>query len=252
MYQDLENKVALITGARQGIGKAIALKLSERGARVIVTDINEEECRSVLREIEGQGGKGMALKLDVTDKENIKKAIETVVSEFKRIDILVNNAGVCFMEDIEGEDSSVSEKTIDVNLRGVIDLTYALVPIMVKQRYGKIVNISSIASIVSWPQIYTYSATKGAIVSFTKNLAGEFAGKGINVNAIAPGAIETPMLDSLIKKLGMTREQLCQVTPKGRVGQPEDIANAVAFLSSDESDFITGQLITVDGGYIIK
>jgi 3-oxoacyl-[acyl-carrier protein] reductase len=123
---------------------------------------------------------------------------------------------------------------------------------MVKQRYGKIVNISSIAGLVSWPQIYTYSATKGAIASFTRSLADEFGGKGVNVNAVAPGTIETPMLDSLVKKLGMTREQLCQVTPKGRIGQPEDIANAVAFLSSDESDFITGQLIVVDGGYTIK
>ncbi len=252
MYQDLENKVALITGARRGIGKAIALKLAERGARVIITDIDEEECRSVLREIEGRGGKGMALTLDITKGDEIKSVVDSVVGEFKRIDILVNNAGVCFMEEVADNDFSTADKIINVNLKGLMQLTYAILPTMVKQRYGKIVNISSIASLVSWPQIYAYSATKGAVTSFTTALAGDFSGKGINVNAVAPGAIETPMLESLLEKFGMTREQLCQVTPKGRVGQPDDVANAVAFLASDESDFITGQLITVDGGYTIK
>ena len=117
---------------------------------------------------------------------------------------------------------------------------------------GKIINIASIAALVSWSKIHTYSASKGGVIGFTKGLAGDVAQYGINVNAIAPGAIETPMLDSILKELRMTREQVCQFTPKGRIGKPEDIANACRFLASDEADFITGQVLIVDGGYSIK
>jgi len=252
MHKDLKNKVAIVTGARRGIGKAIALKLAKEGAKVVVTDISQEDCRKVVEEIEEFGSEGLALKLDVTDEKDIKNVVAETKEKFGRIDILINNAGICLLEDPVKMDLKTVEKILNVNLKGLIELTYAVLPQMMEQKYGKIVNIASIAAMVSWSKIYTYSATKGGVIGFTKGLAGDFAQHGINVNAIAPGTIETPMLDSLLKDLGMTREQVCQLTPKGRVGKPEDIANAVGFLASDEADFITGQVLVVDGGYSIK
>ena len=252
MHKDLKNKVAIVTGARRGIGKAIALKLAKEGAKVVVTDISQEDCQKVVEEIEELGSEGLALKLDVTDEKDIKNVVAETKEKFGRIDILINNAGICLLEDPVKMDLKTVEKILNVNLKGLIELTYAVLPQMMEQKYGKIVNIASIAAMVSWSKIYTYSATKGGVIGFTKGLAGDFAQHGINVNAIAPGTIETPMLDSLLKDLGMTREQVCQLTPKGRVGKPEDIANAVGFLASDEADFITGQVLVVDGGYSIK
>jgi len=247
----LENKIALVTGARRGIGEGIAKKLAEEGAKVVVTDINEDDCKKVAEEIEKDGGEAMALKLDVTDKENIQKVINKVKDEFGVIDILVNNAGIALMEEPEKYDIETVEKVLDVNLKGSLAMAYAVLPDMVEQNYGKIVNIASIAAFVAWQKIYTYSATKGGIVSLTKGLAGDYSPKGINVNAIAPGAIKTKMLDDVSEELGISNEQLIQMTPKRRVGKPEDIANAVAFLASDDADFITGQTIKVDGGYTI-
>ena len=252
MYEDLKNKVAIVTGAKRGIGKAIALNLAKNGAKVVVTDIDQDDCEKVVQEIEELKGEGLALKLDVTKEEEIKNVIQLTKEKFGRIDILVNNAGICLLEDLNKMDLSIVEKTLNVNLKGLINLTYAVLPQMTEQKYGKIVNIASIAAMVSWSKIYTYSTTKGGVIGFTKGLAGDFAQHGINVNAVAPGAIETPMLDSLLKELGLTREQICKVTPKGRIGKPEDIANAVSFLVSQEADFITGQVLVVDGGYIIK
>ena len=265
MFEDLKDKVAIVTGARRGIGKAISLKLAKEGAKVVVTDISQEDCQKVVEEIEkmgchqpttlpAEGGapEGLALKLDVTNEEDIKNVVAKTKEKFGRIDILVNNAGICLLEDIKNPDFEVVEKILNVNLKGLIELTYLVLPEMIKQKYGKIINISSIAALVSWSKIYTYSATKGGIIGFTKGLAGDVGQYGINVNAIAPGTIETPMLDSVLKELGMKREQVCQFTPKGRIGKPEDIANACCFLSSDEADFITGQVLVVDGGYSIK
>ena len=252
MFEDLKDKVAIVTGARRGIGKAISLKLAKEGAKVVVTDISQEDCQKVVQEIEKIGSEGLALKLDVTNEEDIKNVVAKTKEKFGRIDILVNNAGICLLEDIKNPDFEVVEKILNVNLKGLIELTYLVLPEMIKQKYGKIINISSIAALVSWSKIYTYSATKGGIIGFTKGLAGDVGQYGINVNAIAPGTIETPMLDSVLKELGMKREQVCQFTPKGRIGKPEDIANACCFLSSDEADFITGQVLVVDGGYSIK
>ncbi len=248
--ESLTNKVAIVTGARRGIGKAIALKLAREGAKVAVTDISKEDCEEVIKEIEKLGGEGLALKLDVTNEEEIGEVVKTTKEKFGRIDILVNNAGIIDIEEIG--DSSKINKILEVNLKGVLKSCNAVIPTMVEQKYGKIVNISSIAAMVCWPKIPSYSATKGGIIGLTKCYAGYIGQHNININAIAPGPIETEMLDDLLKKLGMTREQVCQGTAKGRIGRPEDIANAVAFLASDESDYITGQVLAVDGGYTAK
>jgi NAD(P)-dependent dehydrogenase (short-subunit alcohol dehydrogenase family) len=240
---NLKDKIAIITGAQQGIGKGIAQKLAQLGAKVIVTDIDEENCQKVAKEINGE-----AFKMDVTNDKEIKKVVDSVVKKYGRIDILVNNAGICELE--EFDDFSKVDKTINVDLKGVIQCAKAVLPHMLKKEYGKIVNISSIAALVSWPKLHTYSAAKGGVISFTKALAGEFG--VLNINAVAPGAIETPMLDNVSEQLGTTREQTKQAIPKNRIGEPEDIANAVAFLVSDSAEYITGQVLVVDGGYTIR
>ncbi len=248
---NLNNKIALVTGARRGIGKEIAKKLAQDGAKVAVTDINLDECKTVVKEIEKEGGEAIALKLDVTDKENCQQAVQKIKKEWSSIDILVNNAGIAILENPEEYDLDTVKKVLDVNLKGSLSMIYAVLSDMVEKNYGKIINIASIAAYVTWQKIYTYSATKGGIVSLTKNLAGDYGPKGININAIAPGAIKTKMLDNVSDELGISEDQLIQMTPKRRIGKPEDIANAVSFLASDKADFITGQTIKVDGGYTI-
>ena len=250
MGSNLADRVAIVTGAMRGIGKAIALKLAKEGAKVVVTDVNQEECKEVVKEIEEMGRTGLALELDVTNEEDWHNAVKEVKEKFGKIDILVNNAGICDLE--EAGDISKMEKILSVNLKGTIIGCNAVIPLMIEQKYGKIVNISSIAAIVSWPKIPTYSATKGGVIGLTKCYAGYLGQYNINVNTIAPGPIETKMLDDVLKKLGMTRDMVCKAVSKGRIGRPEDIANAVAFLVSDDADYITGQVLVVDGGYTVK
>jgi NAD(P)-dependent dehydrogenase (short-subunit alcohol dehydrogenase family) len=247
---DLKNKVAIVTGAQRGIGESIALKLAELGAKVAVTDITKEGCEKVVEKITAKGGKAAAFKLDVTNEAEIKDVVAQVKEKFGRLDILVNNAGICLTE--EASDTSKIDKTMNVDIKGVLSCSKAVLPMMIEQKYGKIVNIASIAGYVSWPKLHTYSAAKGAVIGLTKCMAGEFAGSGVNINAVAPGAIETKMLDDVLKELGMTREQTIQAIPRARIGEPEDIANAVAFLVSDEADYIVGQTLIVDGGYTVR
>jgi len=247
MGERLADKVAIVTGAMRGIGKATALKLAQEGAKVVITDINKEECEKVVEEIKNAGGEAISLSLNVTSREDWEEAVRTVKEKFGRIDILVNNAGIADVEEL-GEHSKI-DKILDVNLKGTMFGCNAVLPVMMDQKYGKIVNITSIAAMVSWSKIPTYSASKGGIIGLTKcyvNLLGEY---NININAVAPGAIETKMLDDILNKLGASREQITQATPKRRIGRPEDIANAVVFLVSEEADYITGQVIVVDGGY---
>ena len=240
----LKDKVAIVTGARRGIGKAIAVKLAQEGAKVVVTDISKEDCEKVVSEIDDNG---LALKLDVTNEDEWKSVVEKTKKEFGRVDILVNNAGILAVEE-PGETKDI-EKVLSVNLKGALLGINSVLPIMIEQKSGKIVSISSIASIVSWPKIPTYSATKGGISALTKCYAGYLGRYNINVNAVAPGAIQTQMLEDATGDLGVSTEQTIAMTPKGRLGKPEDIANAVAFLASEESDFITGQVLVADGGY---
>ncbi|WGM88703.1 MAG: SDR family oxidoreductase [Candidatus Bathyarchaeota archaeon] len=246
---ELSGKIAVVTGASQGIGKQVALVLAQNGAKVVAVDI-AENVSDVVKEIEQMGSQGMVVKLDVTDFDAIKQAINQISKKFGRVDILVNNAGIFpqqMFTDITKDDWS---KVLNVNLNGVFHCTKAIAPLMIKQKYGKIVNIASIAgTTVGFPALTHYSASKAAIVGFTKALALELAKFGINVNAIAPGPIETPGTKTGNKEL---EEQTKRAIPLGRWGQPQDIANLVAFLSSDKSSFITGQCIVADGGYTVQ
>ncbi|MFC1995526.1 SDR family NAD(P)-dependent oxidoreductase [Chloroflexota bacterium] len=247
---DLTGRIAMVTGARRGIGKAIALRLAKDGATVAVTDINKEECETVVKQIEGLGTKGLALKLDVAEEVEIKEAIKAVNDTFGRIDILVNNAGINIPHGLDGMDTSTIDRILAVDLRGVILCTKYLLPIMKAQNYGKIVNIASISSFVTYNPIFSiYCAAKGGIVSFTKEQAVELGKYKINVNAVAPGAIETALTKSWIADEKIRTERLAKI-PYGRIGQPEDIANAVVFLVSDDSEYITGHTLVVDGGWL--
>jgi len=245
---NLNNKTALVTGARRGIGKEIALELSRRGASVAVTDINKEDCEKVVDELEGEG---MAMELDVTNEDQIKEVMEKVKEELGPINILVNNAGIAPLEDFEKLDKEGWEQVLAVNLEGAFLATKYALPQMIDQEWGRIVSISSIAAVAYWPQLTHYSTSKAGIIGLTKNLAGKLGKHGITANAVCPGAIDTQMLDEVMEKLGMTREQTLQHTPVGRTGKPEDIASLVGFLSSEDAGFITGQAITADGGYTL-
>lgn len=247
---DLTGKTAMVTGSRRGIGKAIALRLARDGSKVAVTDINKEECEAVVKEIKKLGSGGLALKLDVTEESEIKETIKAVKDEFGRIDILVNNAGINIPHELDGMDTANIDQIMAVDLRGAILCTKYLLPVMKEQHYGKIVNIASIAGFVTYnPTFSIYCAAKGGIVSFTKEQAAELGKHKINVNAIAPGAIETALTKSWITDEKIRATRLAKI-PYGRIGQPADIANAVAFLASDESEYITGHTLVVDGGWI--
>ena len=241
---NLEGQAALITGAGRGIGKNIALKLAVSGANTILVDMSPE-MDDVRKEIEGMNRKCLTFQVDVTDLEAIYAMVNNIIEELGEIHILVNNAGITqdnlFMR-MKPEQWS---KVIDVNLNGVFNVTKAVIRSMVKQRYGKIINISSVVGFSGNPGQVNYSSTKSALVGFTKSLAREVGTRGVTVNAVAPGFIDTAMTQALNES---QQEAILQQIPLGRMGDAGDIANAVAFLASKEASYITGTVLHVNGG----
>tara|TARA_B110000014_G_C19954497_1_gene493921 strand:- start:26 stop:781 length:756 start_codon:yes stop_codon:yes gene_type:complete len=241
---NLEGQTALITGAGRGIGKTIALKLAESGADIVLADMSPQvaEVRVV---VESLGRKCLTFEADVTDLEAIETMVKKIIEELGSIHILINNAGITqdnlFMR-MKPEQWS---KVIDVNLNGVFNVTKAVIRPMVKQRTGKIINISSVVGFSGNPGQVNYSSTKSALVGFTKSLAREVGARGVTVNAVAPGFIDTAMTQALNES---QQEAILQQIPLGRMGDANDIANAVAFLASEEASYITGTILHVNGG----
>ena len=242
---ELSGKVALVTGGAQGIGKAIALILARNGAVVVVSDINLEKAEETAKEIQSMGQRSLAIKSNVADLKDVESMVGTIVEKLGRIDILVNNAGITRDRLILRMTEEDWDAVLDVNLKGTFNCTKAAIRYMSKQKSGKIVSIASVTGEMGNPGQANYGASKAGVIGFTKTIAREFAARGINVNAIAPGFIQTAMTDAVPEK---AREELIRMIPMQRLGQPEDIARAVLFLVLESSSYITGQVINVNGG----
>ncbi|MFA8437537.1 3-oxoacyl-[acyl-carrier-protein] reductase [Pueribacillus sp. YX66] len=245
----LKNKVALVTGASRGIGRAIALKLAEKGAKVAVNYAGREDAASeTVNMIKQSGGDAFAIKANVANGEEVQQMVKQVIEMFGALDILVNNAGITRDNLIMRMKEADWDDVISTNLKGVFNCTKAVTRQMMKQRKGRIINISSIVGVSGNPGQANYVAAKAGVIGLTKSAAKELASRSITVNAIAPGFIETEMTDELADSL---KEEMLKQIPLAEFGQPEDIANVVAFLASDESKYMTGQTIHVDGGMVM-
>lgn len=243
MVIDLKNKIALVTGASRGIGAAIAAALASCGAHVVVNyRENKDKAEEVVRSIQGSGGSAEALCFDITVEEQVKQAFQNIVSRHGRLDILVNNAGMSKDGLLLRVKSSDIDDMVSVNLKGSILCSFHASRSMLKQKCGRIVNISSIVGLGGNAGQSVYAATKAGLIGFTKSLAKELGPKGILVNAVAPGLVETDMTR------GMDAGPLVGQIPLRRIGSPGDVAGAVAFLCSDLSSYITGQVLIIDGG----
>jgi NAD(P)-dependent dehydrogenase (short-subunit alcohol dehydrogenase family) len=247
----LKDKVAIVTGAGRGIGEGIAFRFAEEGAKVIVNDVSEGDASRTAEAIHGKGGRAIVVTGSVGSREVAQKMVDTAVKEFGTVDILVNNAGIIRDAMLHKMTDEQWDQVIEVNLKGVFLCTQCAARVMREKNYGKIINISS----SSWrgnPGQLNYSATKAGVIGMTKTAAKELAPKGINVNVIAPGMIWTDMIKSMPPAIVERMEKsLAFIVPLNRKGSPVDIANLALFLASDESSFITGQLIHCDGGMIM-
>ena len=241
----LAGKVALVTGAAQGIGRAIALLLARNGADIVVSDINLEKAEETVREIRAIGPKATAVKVDVSNLSDVERMVEGIIEKLAKIDILVNNAGITRDKLILRMTEEDWDAVLGVNLKGTFNCTKTVIRHMAKQRSGKIVNIASVVGEMGNAGQANYSASKAGVIGLTKTIAREYAQRGINVNAIAPGYIETPMTDALPEK---AKDELKKLIPMERLGKPEDVAEAVLFLVCEESSYITGQVVNVNGG----
>ncbi len=242
----MRDRVALVTGSARGIGKAIALRLGKEGYKVIVSDLAAgERCEKVVQEIRNDGGIATAVSCDVTDPTQIKEMIDQIITTYGRLDILVNNAGIAKNNLLARISEDEWKKTIDTNLNGTFLCTKAVIRQMMKQRYGRIVNISSVVGLYGNPGQAHYAASKAGIIGLTKTLAKEVGSRGITANAIAPGYIQTSMTEDLKEEYW---DEILRQVPLRRAGTPEDVAGVVAFLVSSDADYITGQVIVVDGG----
>jgi 3-oxoacyl-[acyl-carrier protein] reductase len=241
----LAGKVALVTGGAQGIGKAVALLLARNGADIVVSDINLEKAEETAKEVQALGRKALATKVDVAAFGDVEKMVEAILTQFGKVDILVNNAGIARDKLILRMTEEDWDAVLNINLKGTFNCTKAVVRHMSKQKSGKIVNIASVVGEMGNAGQGNYAASKAGVIGFTKTIAREFAQRGINVNAIAPGYIETPMTDALPDKV---KEELKRLIPMDRLGKPEDVAEAVLFLVSESANYITGQVLNVNGG----
>ena len=245
---DYEPKSAIITGSAQGIGKAIAVKLAEKGLNIVVSDIMIDEAKKSAAEIEKMGVKAIAVKTDVSNAEDVKVLIETTKETFGSVDILINNAGIT-RDSLSMRMSEADwDIVLDVNLKGTFLCAQAASKIMMKQKYGRIVNISSVSGILGTAGQANYASSKAGVIALTKALSRELAARNITVNAVAPGFILTEMTDKLPDKV---KEEYITQIPLGRAGTPLDVANVVDFLISPAASYVTGIVISVSGGMVM-
>ena len=245
---NLSNKVAIVTGSGRGIGRAIALKLAEVGATVVVNDI-DEAVKGVAEEIEAMGRKSLPILADVSSSSDVARLVEETKASYGRIDILVNNAGIARDQLLLRMSEEDWDKVLNVDLKSVFLCTKAVLRPMAKQRWGRIISISSIVGIVGNQGQANYASAKAGIIGFTRTIAKEVASHGITANVIAPGFIDTEMTQRLKEEW---KQELKRQIPLGDFGSPRDVAEAVAFLASDEAKYITGQVLGVDGGMAIS
>lgn len=245
----LVGKTVLITGGSRGIGRSVALSFAGEGANVIINYAKDDErAMNVIKEIEEYGVKALAFKANISEVEEVNKMIDEIKRKFDGIDILINNAGITRDGLFIGMKEKDWDEVININLKGAFLCTKAVIRGMIKQKYGKIVNISSVVGVIGNPGQANYSASKAGIIGFTKSIAKEVASRNITVNAIAPGFIETDMTKKLPESI---KESMIETVPMKKYGRPEDVANLAIFLSSDKAGYITGQVIHVDGGMVM-
>jgi len=245
----LRDKIALVTGSGRGIGRSIAIALAREGASVVVNDIDAQSAEQTASEIKATGQYAAAIEADISDGGEVNEMIETIIKTFKKIDILVNNAGIFSSVSLDRMTEDEWDKVMKINLKGVFMCSQAVMKFMKRQRSGKIVNIASLAGKVGG--IFAganYAASKAGVICLTKSLAKQLAPHGINVNAVAPGVIETEMTESWPKEV---RESFLKQIPLGRFGKPEEVAETVVFLVSNSAGYITGATIDINGGILM-
>ena len=251
MGDRVQGRVAIVTGAASGIGKASAIRLAEEGATVICADLNGSGAEATALKIIADGGRAMAVEIDISDSAQCDAAVSKAVDSYGSIDILVNNAGVNLPSVFHETTNEAIDRTLSVNVKGAMYLTRAALPHMLKNSRGSIVNMSSVNGLVSEPYLSVYSASKGAIVMFTRGIALDYAKSGIRCNAICPGWVDTPINHAHAKMLGgldHVYKTIDSFQPIGRPGTSREIANLVLFLASDEASFMTGSIVSADGG----
>ena len=249
---ELKNKIAMVTGGRRGMGRTHALALASQGAKLVVTDIDANQCMTVVEEIKSKGGEAICFKMDVSSKDEVNKVFDEVIKHYGRLDILVNNAGIYVPKPALDITEEEWEQMIHINLKGQFLCAQRAAKEMAKNKWGRIINIASVASGgvgVGIAGGAHYTATKGGVIGMTESLAVEWAPLGINVNVIGPGAIDTPMVQAAqIPKEAM--DAMLQGVPLKRIGRPEEVSAAVVFLASEEASYITGATLYVDGGWL--
>ena len=244
----LDRKVAIITGGAQGIGKAMVEVIAQSGTAVVVADMNLEEAQKTATEYHSPENPCIAVGLDITDSQQVSEAVGHLIKEWGRVDVLINNAGITrdsLLMRMKEEDWN---RVMDVNLKGVFYCTRAVLPTMIRQRRGSIVNIASIVGVMGNAGQANYAASKAAVIGFTKSVAREYASRGIRVNAVAPGFIDTAMTQALSEDV---RDRLLKQIPLARLGTDRDVAHAVRFLISDEAAYVTGHVLHVNGGMLM-
>jgi 3-oxoacyl-[acyl-carrier protein] reductase len=245
MNMDLKDQIVLVTGGARGIGKAIAENFAKKGAHLIIADISLGSAEETAREIAAAGVRTLALSLDVSKSGDVTAAFEKIIKEFGRIDVVINNAGITKDGLILRMKEEDWDAVININLKGVFLCSKEAVKLMIKQRYGRIVNIASVVAFIGNPGQANYSASKAGIVGLTRTIAAEYASRGVTANAVAPGFIATAMTEALPDNI---KQEMLKSIPVGTFGSVDDVANAVAFLASRDNGYITGQVIHVNGG----